>query len=120
MHQLDYLGAATPPTATQQSQATGAAHVGSLHVVQLGTDGVKIVTANTSNAPATLSINDLLAIYKNGVTSWSALPDHPSGAAGTIKPYIPPSTSAIYKALFNDLDHRQRRLVHAGRHRGHR
>jgi hypothetical protein len=74
-----------------------------LHVVQLGTDGVKIVTANTTNAPANLSINDLLAIYKNGVTSWSQLPDHPSANPGVIKPYIPGSTSAINKALYNDL-----------------
>jgi hypothetical protein len=103
VHKLDYLGAATPPTAAQQSAAVAAAHVGSLHVVQLGTDGVNIVAANTTNVPATLDITDLLAIYKNGVTSWSALPHHPSAAAGTIKPYIPGTTSAIYKALYADL-----------------
>ena len=37
-----------------------------LHVVQIATDSVQIVAASTTNAPAGLSINDLVNIYRTG------------------------------------------------------
>ena len=108
---FNFIGAANAPTAAQQAAATPP---NSLHVVQIGTDGVKIVASNTTNAPAGLTRAQLLGIYKGTYTAWNQIPGNAGGSAATIKPYIPPADSAINKALINELTIQNGGAVHAG------
>jgi hypothetical protein len=50
-----------------------------------------------------LSIDELLKIYTGVYTTWNQLPGNSGGSSATIIPAIPPSSSAIYKALLADL-----------------
>jgi hypothetical protein len=96
-HVVDFIRAGALPTAAQQAVVPGG-----LHVVKLGTDSLVTVTATTSNAPATLTITDLLAIYKGTITDWHDLnPSAPIGS--TIVPLLPPTSSVINKTLLADL-----------------
>lgn len=52
-------------------------------------DSLGTVTAKTSNAPASLTIQQVLDIYEGRVTNWNQV----GGTAGVIKPYIPQSGS---------------------------
>jgi ABC-type phosphate transport system substrate-binding protein len=97
---FNFIGAANAPTAAQQAAATPP---NSLHVVQVGTDGVKIVASNTTNAPAGLTRAQLLGIYKGTYTAWNQIPGNAGGSSATIHPFIPPADSAINKALVNEL-----------------
>jgi ABC-type phosphate transport system substrate-binding protein len=96
-HVVDFIRAGVLPTSVQQ-----AAVPGGLHVVQLGTDSLITVTATTSNAPATLSITDLLNIYTGAVTDWHTL-NASAPVGSTIVPLLPPSSSVINKTLLADL-----------------
>jgi ABC-type phosphate transport system substrate-binding protein len=49
-----------------------------------------------SHAPASLTGQQVLDIYKGNITDWSAV----GGTAGTIKPYVPQSNSGTY-SFFN-------------------
>ena len=97
---INFIFSSTLPTATQQG-AAGTNGWGYLHVVEIGTDAVKIATASTTNAPANLSIGSLLNIYTGVWTTWNQVPGGTS--TDPIIPLLPPSSSAIYKTLLADL-----------------
>ncbi|QIG42117.1 hypothetical protein G5V58_04430 [Nocardioides anomalus] len=63
-------------------------------------DTVVTVTAATSNAPASLSCEDLVKIYKGDVTNWNQLP---GGKDGTIKAKLPQSGSGTTKFFLGEL-----------------
>lgn len=99
---INFVFSASEPTAAQQSTATTNGW-GFLHVVQIGKDAVQIGAATGSNAPAGLSIAELLSIYKGTVTQWSQLPGNSGGSTDTILPLLPPSSSSITKTFLADL-----------------
>jgi hypothetical protein len=100
---IDFVRVGRLPTAAEQ--ATAASHGwGFLHVVQLGSDSLRIAAATTTNAPAGgLSPAQLISIYSGTVTKWNQLPGNSGGSANTIIPLLPPSTSVINSTLLNDL-----------------
>lgn len=99
---INFIFSASEPTLIQQNQANTNGW-GYLHVVQIGQDAVQFAAANTTNAPAGLSIQELLAIYKGTITQWNQLPGNSGGSSATIVPLIPPSTSSITKTFLADL-----------------
>lgn len=57
-------------------------------------DGLKIaVKATGSNAPAEISVANLLAIYKGDITKWNQIPGNEGGSSETIQPLIPQAGS---------------------------
>jgi hypothetical protein len=100
---INYVASTSLPTSTQQTQA-GNQGWNYLHVVEIGTDAVQIaVNSASTDAPAGLSISELLGIYTGVYTKWSQLPGNSGGSTNTIVPMIPPSSSAIYKQFLADL-----------------
>jgi ABC-type phosphate transport system substrate-binding protein len=100
---INYIFSASLPTSGNQ---TTAANNGwdYLHVVEIGTDSVDIAVDGTAtDAPAGLSIQELLGIYTGTYTKWNQLPDNAGGSSNTIIPLIPVSTSSIYKTFIADL-----------------
>jgi ABC-type phosphate transport system substrate-binding protein len=99
---IDYVRVGRLPTAAEQ--ATAASHGwGFLHVVQLGTDTLRIAANSTTNAPAGLSTAELISIYSGSVTKWNQLSGNSGGSSDTIIPLIAPSTSVINTTLLADL-----------------
>jgi ABC-type phosphate transport system substrate-binding protein len=99
---IDYVRVGRLPTAAEQ--ATAASHGwGFLHVVQLGTDTLRIAANSTTNAPAGLSSAELISIYSGSITKWNQLPGNSAGSSDTIIPLIAPSTSVINTTLLADL-----------------
>lgn len=99
---INFVFSASEPTAAQQATANTNGW-GFLHVVQIGRDAVQIAAANSTHAPAGLSIADLLSIYKGTVTQWNQLPGNSNGSSATIVPELPPSSSSITKTFLADL-----------------
>ena len=99
---INFIGSSSLPSSAQQTTASNNKW-GYLHVVQIGKDSVQIAAATSTNAPAGLSIQDLLGIYTGVYTKWNQIPGNSTGSSDTIIPLIPPSSSAIYKALLADL-----------------
>ncbi|HVW79438.1 MAG TPA: substrate-binding domain-containing protein [Mycobacteriales bacterium] len=99
---INFVFSASKPTAAQQAQAATNGW-GYLHVVQIAKDAVEIAAAKTTNAPAGLSIAELLSIYTGKVTKWNQLPGNSSGSSDTIVPLLPPSSSSITKTFLADL-----------------
>ena len=99
---INFVFSASEPTAAQQTTA-GNQSWGYLHVVEIGTDSVKIAADSTTNAPAGLSAAELLGIYTGTYTTWNQLPGNSGGSSATIIPLIPPSSSSIYKTFVADL-----------------
>jgi ABC-type phosphate transport system substrate-binding protein len=100
---INYVASSSLPTSAQQT-AAGSLGWNYLHVVEIGTDTVDIVADTTAtNAPAGLSIAELLGIYTGEYTKWNQLPGNSSGSSDTIIPEIPPSSSAVYKTFYADL-----------------
>jgi ABC-type phosphate transport system substrate-binding protein len=99
---INFIFSSSEPTAANQTTAASRGW-GFLHVVEIGTDQVQIATASTTNAPAGLSPAELLGIYTGAYTAWNQLPGNSGGSSDTIVPLIPPSSSAIYKALISVL-----------------
>lgn len=100
---LNFVFSASEPTAAQQSTAANNGW-GYLHVVQIGSDSVQIVAASTTNAPAGLSIKDLLGIYTGAIKTWKDIPGAPASASSDkILPLLPPSGSSITKTFLADL-----------------
>ncbi len=96
--QINFVFSASKPTATQKATAVTNGW-GGLHTVEIGTDSVQVVTDNTTDAPANLTIAQLLGIYKGTTTTWSTV----GGTAGTILPELPPSGSSVYKTFLTAL-----------------
>jgi ABC-type phosphate transport system substrate-binding protein len=102
IQKIDFVRVGRLPTAAEQ--ATAASHGwGSLHVVQLGTDSLRVAANATTNAPAGLSAAELISIYSGTVTKWNQLPGNAGGSPNTIIPLIAPSTSVINTTLLADL-----------------
>jgi ABC-type phosphate transport system substrate-binding protein len=101
---INFVFSASLPTGAQQALAgpTGN-NWGFLHVVELGSDAVQVASDSTSNAPAGLSIAELLSIYTGAVTQWNQLPGNSTASHDTIIPLIPPSSSSITKTFLADL-----------------
>jgi len=100
--EINFVFSASQPTAAQQSTAASNGW-GYLHVVEIGTDSVKIATNATTNAPAGLSPAELVKIYNGTYTTWNQIPGNSGGSTDAIIPLIPPSSSSIYKTLVADL-----------------
>ena len=103
VHTFDFIASARAPKASEQAQALAAPNVGTLRVVQVADDGVEIGAATVTNAPANLTVNDLLKIYTGVYTKWNDIPGNAAGSSATIVPGIPPTSSAINNALINAL-----------------
>jgi hypothetical protein len=100
---INFVFSASEPTAAQQTTA-GTNNWGFLHVVQIGSDSVQIAADTTTNAPAGLSIKDLLGIYTGTIKTWATIPGAPAGAStDAIVPLLPPSSSSITKTFLADL-----------------
>jgi ABC-type phosphate transport system substrate-binding protein len=99
---INFIWSSSLPTTTQQSQASTNGW-GYLHVVEIGTDSVDIAVANSTHAPAGLSIAELLNIYTGVYTKWNQLPGNGGGSADAIIPLLPPSTSSVAKTFLADL-----------------
>jgi ABC-type phosphate transport system substrate-binding protein len=102
---INFIFSASEPTLAQQNTAADPTgdNFGFLHVVQIAKDGVVMVGQTGGNAPAGLSIAELLSIYDGTVTKWNDLPGNSGGSAATIIPQLPPTSSSIYKTLIADL-----------------
>jgi ABC-type phosphate transport system substrate-binding protein len=99
---INFVASASLPSAAQQT-AAGTNGWGFLHVVEIGTDSVGILASSgttPTNAPANLSISQLLSIYTGAATTWNQVG---GTSTASIVPEIPPSSSAIYKTLIADL-----------------
>jgi ABC-type phosphate transport system substrate-binding protein len=101
-HKIDYIRAASLPTAAQQAAAATNGW-GYLHVVQIGTDPLQVVAATTTNAPAGLSVGELVKIYDGTYLHWNNLPGNAGGSPNAIIPLLPPPTSSITKTFLADL-----------------
>jgi ABC-type phosphate transport system substrate-binding protein len=100
---INFTLSASLPTPAQQTQA-GNQGWGYLHVVEIGTDSVQVaVDQAATNAPAGLSVADLLGIYTGTYTKWNQLPGNSGGSSDTIIPLLPPSSSSVYKSFLADL-----------------
>lgn len=99
---INFVFSASLPSSAQQTTAANNGW-GYLHVVEFATDSIGIATDATTNAPAGLSIQDLLGIYTGEYTTWNSLPDNAGGSTATIVPLIPPSGSSIYKTFIASL-----------------
>jgi ABC-type phosphate transport system substrate-binding protein len=100
--EINFVFSASLPTSAQQTQAQTQSW-GGLHVVEIGTDSVQLATATTTNAPANLTIGDLLTIYEGNITKWNQVPGNSGGSTDSIIPQIPPSGSTINKTLIASL-----------------
>jgi hypothetical protein len=99
---INFIRAANLPTAANQATAASNGW-GFLHVVQIGTDPLQIVAANTTHAPAGLSAPELVKIYNGTYTHWNEIPGNEAGSTNAIIPLIPPTGSSISKLLLADL-----------------
>jgi hypothetical protein len=99
---INFARSPNEPTAAQQS--TAQANLGSqLHVVQIATDSQVIATSTTTNAPAGISVQELVDIYNGTYTKWNQLPGNSAGSSDTIIPLIPLSTAGVYTTFVNAL-----------------
>jgi ABC-type phosphate transport system substrate-binding protein len=99
-HEINFVFSASEPTSAEQ-QAIDSQHTGDyLHTVQLGTDSVDIAADTTTNAPAHLTIAQLVDIYDGTATKWT---DVGGSSSATILPLLPPSSSSITKTFEKDL-----------------
>jgi ABC-type phosphate transport system substrate-binding protein len=101
-HRIDYVRVGRLPTAAEQTTA-GTKGYGFLHVVELGTDSLRIAANTTTNATPGLSTAELISIYSGTVTHWNQLPGNSGGSPNTIIPLLPPSTSVINTTFLADL-----------------
>jgi hypothetical protein len=108
--QVNYVFSTTAPTSAQQTTAGNSTHNwGFLHVTQVGTDSIDIAADSTlTNAPAGLSVTDLVNIYDGTWTTWGQIPGysatHTSAQnTATIVPLLPPSSSTLTSTLLKAL-----------------
>jgi ABC-type phosphate transport system substrate-binding protein len=99
---INYVRSSRLPTKAEQDQAT--AQWGGMRVIQFATDSLQIATAASTNAPAGLSINDLVNIYDGTYLKWSDVPNYSGPAAGdTIIPTIPQAGSGTRNFFTADM-----------------
>lgn len=71
-----------------------------LQQIPFAVDGLKLaVAASATNAPATITPAQMVGIYDGSITNWSQI----GGRSGTIKPYVPPTTSGTYSFFIAQL-----------------
>lgn len=75
--------------ARSSSGPSAAENTGGLWHVPFAVDGLKLVTATTSNAPTAITPAQMVDIYKGTITNWNQI----GGASGVIVPYIPQTGS---------------------------
>lgn len=107
---INYTRSSRLPSAAEQSQAIAAGFVGGLHVIKISTDRLVMAVANISNAPATLTIAQVLEIYKCSGTADDfgndPLLGGVAGSLGTgpIIPIAPQIQSGTYSSFKANLD----------------
>ena len=70
-----------------------------LRQLPFAVDGVQMAVATSSHAPASISKEQVVGIYKGDITNWSAI----GGTSGVIKPLIPPTGSGTRKFFQDQL-----------------
>ena len=75
--------------ARSSSGPSTAENSASLWHVPFAVDGLKLATASTSNAPASITPAQMVGIYNGSITNWNQI----GGSSGTIVPMIPQSGS---------------------------
>lgn len=98
-HNIDFVRMSRLPKSGEYALAAAAANVGPLRAVKISTDNLKLATATTTNAPATLTAAQIVSIYQCTTTDWMAV----GGTAGTIVPQIPQSGSGTGDTFRADL-----------------
>lgn len=93
--------------ARSSSGPSAAENTAGLYHVPYALDTVKVATATTSNAPASLTAAQLVQIYSGAVTNWNQV----GGSSGTIVPMLPQSGSgtrsfflSVLKAANGNVD----------------
>jgi ABC-type phosphate transport system substrate-binding protein len=100
--EINFVRSPRVPTSAEQGQATSHGW-GGIHVVQIGTDNLRIATATTTNAPSGLSAAELVGIYNGTYKHWNELPGNSGGSTDTIIPLIPQNGAAVRTLFTNDL-----------------
>jgi ABC-type phosphate transport system substrate-binding protein len=91
---IQFSRASRPPKSTEESACDALTNCGGLHSYRIATDTLGIATTTVgSNAPAGLSVAELVSIYECNVTTWNALPGNTSGSTETIHPLLPQAGS---------------------------
>ncbi len=85
--------------ARSSSGPSAAENSAGLWHVPFALDTVKVATASTSNAPASLTAAQLVGIYNGTYTNWNQI----GGASGTIVPMIPQSGSGTRNFFLAEL-----------------
>lgn len=99
---IQFVRASRLPTAAEISTATAAGGIGNIHVVRVAFDGLQVAAATATNAPAGLSAQQLVAIYKcdPAARSWNQVG---GSSANNIIPIIPQSGSGTRSSFLADL-----------------
>ncbi|GAB3865270.1 hypothetical protein GCM10028801_35490 [Nocardioides maradonensis] len=82
---IDFARASSSMSATDASNG--------LQQFPFAIDTLGVAVANTSNAPANLTINDLVNIYNGTYTTWNQIPGNAAGSTATIVPMRPQANS---------------------------
>lgn len=107
---INYTRSSRLPTVAEQNSAIAAGFVGGLHVVKISTDKLVMAAANITNAPAALTINQVLDIYKCLPTADDFGNDVAVGgtaggvSTGAIIPIAPQTQSGTYGSFKANLD----------------
>lgn len=106
-HRIDFVRSSRLPKGAEQTTAASTAGFGAgIHVFQIATDGLDIAVSKTvaTNAPAALSAQTLINIYKGTYLKWGDIPGY-SGAAptNTILPVLPQTGSGTRNDFLADL-----------------
>ena len=101
---IQFVRSSRLPKASEQT-AAGTAGFGSLHVYQFATDPLQMaVNSASTNAPAGLSIAEIVNIYKGTYTTWGDIPGYAGPApAAVIRPLIPQTGSGTRGSFEADL-----------------
>ena len=98
--QINFVRSSRLPSAQNQNDAINlSGFAGGLRVIKISTDALKVASTNTTNAPPSLTVAQLVGIYECTTTNWSAV----GGTPGTIIPQIPQSGSGTRNSFQADL-----------------
>jgi ABC-type phosphate transport system substrate-binding protein len=61
--------------------------------VPFAVDGLKMATAQTTNAPASIPLSDVVKIYNGQITTWNQITGNGAGSSDTIDALVPQSGS---------------------------
>ncbi len=98
---INFVRSSRLPSVAEQNTAVANGFVGGLRVIKISTDALKVAATDTipTHAPASLTITQLVDIYKCNTTNWSTI----GGTAGTIIPLIPQAGSGTRSSFVADL-----------------